>query len=134
MRLMILLGLLAFAEAAQAAEPITGQWITADGKAVVTIAQCGKVVCGHIIRVLAPTPNGPPVDERNPDPKLRRRPIQGLEARSGFTDAGRDWRGRIYDPEAGNWYKSIVAREPDGLKAQGCVLFFCRAQHWKPAK
>lgn len=134
MRLTILLPLLAIAGAAPAAEPITGRWITDDGKAVVTIAQCGKVVCGHITRILAPTPNGPPVDERNPDPKLRTRPVQGLEVLSGFIDRGSDWRGRIYDPEAGKWYKSIVAREPGGLNAKGCILFFCRAQHWKPAR
>jgi uncharacterized protein (DUF2147 family) len=134
MRSMIFLPLIAVATAAQAAEPITGRWITDDGKAVVTIGQCGKVVCGRITKVLAPTPNGPPVDERNSDPTLRKRPIQGLEVLSGFIDQGEDWRGRIYDPEAGRWYKSIVSRETGGLKAQGCILFFCRAQHWKPAR
>ncbi len=134
MRSMIFLSLLAFAGAAQAAEPITGRWITDDGKALVTIAKCGKVVCGHITKILAPTPKGPPIDERNPDPKLRHRPIQGLEVLRGFTDQGDDWRGHIYDPEAGKWYKSIVSRETGGLKAQGCILFFCKTQHWKPAK
>jgi uncharacterized protein (DUF2147 family) len=107
MRSMIFLPLIAVATAAQAAEPITGRWITDDGKAVVTIGQCGKVVCGRITKVLAPTPNGPPVDERNSDPTLRKRPIQGLEVLSGFIDQGEDWRGRIYDPEAGRWYKSL---------------------------
>lgn len=132
MRFAILLPMLLVAAAAQAAEPITGRWITDDGKALVTIGQCGKVVCGHITKILAPTPNGPPIDSRNLDPKLRTRPVQGIEVLSGFTDQGKDWRGRIYDPEAGKWYKSIVSREPGGLKAQGCILFFCRAQHWKP--
>lgn len=134
MRLLLLLPLLAFATTAQAAEPIAGRWITDDGKAVVAIGRCGPVVCGRIVQILAPTPNGPPRDERNPNPRLRNRPVEGLEVLSGFTDHGADWRGRIYDPEAGKWYKSIVAREPGGLKAQGCILFFCRAQHWKPAR
>ena len=75
MRLTIFVALLGFAGAAQAAQPITGRWITDDGKAIVTIQQCGKVACGHITKILAPTPNGPPVDERNPDPKLRHRPV-----------------------------------------------------------
>ena len=134
MRLTILLLLLAISGAAQAAQPIGGRWITDDGKAIVTIAQCGKVVCGHITKILAPTPKGPPVDERNPDPALRKRPILGLEVLSGFTDQGKDWRGRIYDPEAGKWYKSIVKPEPGGLNAKGCILFFCKTQHWKPAR
>lgn len=128
------LSLLTIAAAAQAAEPITGRWVTDDGKAIVAIAPCGAKVCGHIVRILASTPNGPPVDERNPDPRLRHRPVLGLEVLSGFTDQGADWRGRIYDPEAGKWYKSIVQRGPGGLKAQGCILFFCRAQHWRPAR
>lgn len=125
--------LLLLASGAQAAAPITGRWVTDDGKAIVTIAPCGQVICGRISRILAPTPNGPPVDANNPDPRLRRRPVLGLEVLSGFRDAGKDWRGRIYDPEAGRSYKSIVAREPGGLRAQGCILMFCRSQHWKPA-
>lgn len=131
---LCLLPLSMLAGAAHAAAPITGRWITDDGKALVTVAQCGKTVCGHITKILAPTPDGPPFDSRNPDPKLRKRPVQGIEVLSGFTDQGKDWRGRIYDPEAGKWYKSIVAREAGGLKAEGCILFFCRAQHWKPAR
>ena len=133
MRLMMLLPLIAISGAAPAAAPITGRWITEEDKAIITIRQCGAVVCGHITRILAPTPNGPPIDERNPDPKLRGRPVQGLEVLSGFTDRGKAWQGRIYDPEAGRWYKSIVAREPGGLSAKGCILFICRTQHWKPA-
>lgn len=133
MRLPFFLLGIALPVAAQAAAPITGRWITDDGKAIVTIQQCGAVVCGRISRILAPTPNGPPVDMHNPDPRLRGRPVQGLEVLSGFTDNGSEWRGRIYDPEAGKWYKSYVAREPGGLKAQGCILFFCRSQHWRPA-
>lgn len=134
MRSTILAPLLVVSGVVQAAEPITGRWITDDGKAIVTIAQCGKVVCGRISRILAPTPKGPPIDKRNPDPKLRHRPILGLEVLSSFADQVRDWRGRIYDPEAGKWYKSIVMREPSGLNAKGCILFFCRAQHWIPAR
>lgn len=120
--------------AAHAAQPIAGRWITDDGKAIVTIAPCGKAMCGHITAILAPTPNGPPVDARNPDQRLRHRPLQGIEVLSGFLDQGNDWRGHIYDPEAGRWYKSILSREHGGLKAQGCILIFCRAQHWVPAR
>lgn len=134
MRFAALPVVLLLATGAQAAEPIAGRWVTDNGKAIVTIGQCGPVTCGRITRILAPTPDGPPLDRNNPDPTLRGRPVQGLEVLSGFTAAGKDWRGRIYDPEAGKWYKSIVSREPGGLKAQGCILMFCRAQHWRPAR
>lgn len=135
MRALFLLPCLGIAGAASAAEPITGRWLTDDGKAIVTIAPCGSAICGHITRILAPTPKGPPVDEYNPDPRLRKRPILGLAVLTGFVDKGADWRGRIYSPEEGKWYKSILRRNPDGsLKAQGCILFFCKTQRWKAAR
>ena len=51
-----------------------------------------------------------------------------------ITDEGQDWRGRIYDPEVRKWTHSIVVSEAGGLNAQGCILFSCRAQQWKPAR
>lgn len=133
MRPLAILALLA-AGSAHAAPPIAGRWLTENGKAVVTIGACGPVTCGRIAQVLVPTPGVTPTDRNNPDPKLRSRPVEGLEILSGFTAGGQDWRGRIYDPEAGKWYKSVIAREPGGLKVQGCVMMFCRSQHWKPAR
>ena len=119
---------------ALAAEPVTGRWITDDGKALVTIGHCGNTVCGEIARILAPTPDGPPVDANNPDPNLRKRPILGLRVLSGFTDSGDDWRGQIYSPEEGKSYRSILRRS-DGntIKVKGCILFFCKTQTWKRA-
>ena len=51
----------AVAAAAHAAEPITRRSITDERKAIVTIAQCGKIGGGRITAILAPTPNGPSV-------------------------------------------------------------------------
>jgi len=117
-----------------AAQPVTGRWITDDGKALVTIGACGSTLCGHITKVLAPTPDGPPVDQRNPDVRLRRRPIQGLTVLSGFVPAGDEWHGRIYDPEAGKTYRSVLQRvSPDLIKVKGCIAFFCRSQTWRRA-
>ena len=125
--------------AGHAAEPITGQWLTKEGKAVVTIAPCGQSgaqgVCGRITKVLKPNPEGHGVDERNPNPALRNRPIVGLPILTNFADKGRDWRGRIYDPEAGKDYRSILKRLPDGtLQVQGCIAFFCETQSWRPVR
>ena len=134
MRLLALPLLLLATGAASAAEPIAGRWLTGNGKAIVTIGPCGAVACGRVSRVLVATPGGPATDRNNPDPSLRGRPLAGLEVLSGFRWAGKDWRGRIYDPESGKSYKSIVVREPGGLKVQGCIAFFCRSQHWTPAR
>lgn len=119
---------------AQAASPVAGRWLTDDGKAVVTIGPCGTSVCGKITRILAATPGGAPVDENNPDPNLRKRPIQGLTVLSGFTPDGDTWKGRIYDPKAGRTYRSVLRRAgADTLEVKGCIAMFCRTQTWKRA-
>lgn len=120
---------------AHAAEPITGQWLTKEGKAIVTVAPCGAGICGRITKVLKPNPEGHGVDERNPNPALRNRPIVGLQILSNFADGGKDWRGRIYDPEAGKEYRSILKKLPDGnLQVQGCIAFLCQTQLWRPVR
>jgi uncharacterized protein (DUF2147 family) len=130
MRLLLPVVLFA-AGGASATEPITGRWVTENGRAVVTVAPCGDALCGRISRILVP--GQAPPDTRNPDPRLRGRPMLGLPVLTGFTDSGKDWRGRIYDPESGKSYKSIVSRDAKGLKVQGCIAMFCRTQRWTPA-
>ena len=59
----------------------------------------------------------------------------GLPILSGFTDAGDEWRGRIYDPRNGKSYKSIVTRGENGtLRVKGCISFLCQTQVWKAAR
>ena len=119
---------------AKAADPIAGRWITEDKKAEVTIGDCGENICGWVSQILAPTPKGPPVDEYNPDPKLRGRPIMGLNILTGFQERGINWAGTIYSPEEGASYRSFLHRNPDGtLNVRGCILFFCRGEIWQPA-
>ena len=136
MRFYCLALLAALPAAAHAAEPITGQWVTKEGKAIVTIAPCGGgVLCGKVSKALKPFTEGNGLDIRNPDPALRTRPIVGLTILSGFKDTGRDWRGRIYNPEEGRDYRSILRRLPDGsLEVKGCWGIFCQTQNWKAAR
>ncbi|TPG08468.1 DUF2147 domain-containing protein [Sphingomonas oligophenolica] len=132
--LLAALALAAVPATAFAAQPVTGRWVTDDGKAVVTIGTCGSTICGKVTKILAATPKGPPVDENNPDPKLRHRPIEGLQILSGFKADGDSWKGRIYSPEEGKTYKSVMSRAgPDTIKVKGCVLFFCKTQTWSKA-
>lgn len=123
------------AASADAATPIAGRWMTEEKTAIVTVGPCGSNVCGRLTTLLKQPPSGPPVDSNNPDPALRRRPLEGLVILAGFADKGDDWRGKIYDPKSGKTYKSILKRESDGtLKVQGCIAFFCRTQRWTPVK
>lgn len=120
---------------AHAAAPIAGRYLTADGSGIVALAPCGGAMCGTLATIVKPTPNAPANDVKNPDPALRARPILGMRILSGLTDAGKDWRGEIYDPRRGKTFKSIVSRNADGsLNVQGCVAMFCQTQVWTPAR
>jgi uncharacterized protein (DUF2147 family) len=119
---------------ALAAEPISGRWLTEDGKGIVEIAPCGNQICGKIIKLLVDT-QGPPLDRNNPDPKLRNRPLVGLNILSGFKDTGSKWEGQIYSPERAKTYRSVVYRNKNGtLAVKGCISFICQTQTWKPAR
>ncbi|ONF95447.1 hypothetical protein SPHI_23460 [Sphingomonas jeddahensis] len=134
-RIAAALGALTLAGAANAAQPIAGRWITEDGSAIVQVGPCGSSTCGRIAAVLKQRSGAAATDVNNPDAKLRSRAIVGMPILSGFSDAGDDWRGRIYDPRNGKTYKSIVSRAADGtLKVKGCVAFICQTQTWKSAR
>jgi uncharacterized protein (DUF2147 family) len=133
----IFLGIALFSAtaAAQAAE-VTGNWITQDKSAIVAIARCGGGLCGTVAKVLVQRPGVPKTDVRNPDPKLRDRPIQGLRILSGFTREGERWEdGRIYDPKSGKSYASKLSLNQDGsLNVSGCIAVFCKTQRWTRAR
>ena len=117
---------------AAAAAAIEGQWLTDDGKAVVQIAACGQRLCGRIARVLDTRANVPKTDVNNPDPRLRTRPLVGLQILSGYRSGSAAWEnGRAYDPKTGSSYKSSLRLNADGsLRVTGCVLFVCRSKRW----
>ncbi|MGN6820590.1 MAG: DUF2147 domain-containing protein [Sphingomonas sp.] len=116
-----------------AAPPIAGRWLTADGGAVVAIGDCGGALCGRIAKVIKGPPTGPWVDARNPDPKLKNRPLVGLAILTGMTASGDGWKGSIYDPKTGKTYRAVVARDGANLKVQGCIAIFCQTMTWTRA-
>jgi uncharacterized protein (DUF2147 family) len=111
---------------------IGGQWITQDRAAVVRIAPCATGLCGRVTRILARGSDVPTTDVHNPDPRLRRRPLVGVQILSGFRQQGSGWTGgRVYDPKSGKAYKGNLALNSDHtLTVTGCVLFICRSQLW----
>ena len=69
---------LALPAAAPAADQIIGEWVSQDGKGVVTIAPCGQALCGHITRLTEKARvEGPTTDSNNPNPALRNRSLVG---------------------------------------------------------
>lgn len=132
MRPILALAALMIATPAIAAAPVTGKWLTAEKDSVIEIGTCGGQVCGKVFRVLKMMPNGKePIDSNNPNPALRGRKVEGMMILTGFADAGKNWKGKIYDPKSGKTYTSYLTRNADGtLKVQGCVGPFCQAFTW----
>jgi uncharacterized protein (DUF2147 family) len=138
MTVSLLIAVLALAPAARAGG-VVGDWLSRDGDAVVRIAPCGDTLCGTFVwlkdSVDAAT-GRPEVDEHNPNPALRGRPLVGMRFLGGFkpTGEGRWTDGRIYDPESGRTYHAKLSPAPNGrLKLEGCLGPFCRGQIWAPA-
>ena len=113
------------------------RWLTANGSGIIRLEACGRQTCG---RIVGPGPkadkNAPTTDAKNPDPKLRSRPIVGMAILTGFT-AGPDGKftgGQIYDPTEGKLYRSEFRLKRDGkLEVKGCVGPICVGQTWTPA-
>ncbi|MBR0553342.1 DUF2147 domain-containing protein [Stakelama marina] len=131
--LAVLAGCLLAVPAFAAPAPVTGRWITEDGKALVEIGRCGQSLCGKVAKILKVDPSKPTHDVHNPDPAKRNRPIEGLTILSGLTADGDEWKGQIYDPKSGKTYRSVLQRDGRTLTVKGCIGPFCKTQHWQPA-
>ena len=110
-----------------------GDWLVEDKSAIVHIDSCGSALCGTVVW----TKKQGGVDENNPDPAKRSRPIVGLQLLLGMKPAsdGR-WEGDIYNPENGKTYSSRMWLKGDeALRIEGCVLgFLCGGQDWSRTK
>ena len=95
--------------------PIVGVWTTDEAKGTVEVFEREGKFCARIVSLAEPNypaddkkgmGGKPRIDRENPDPKLRDRPIIGLEIMHGLKPASTNkWDGgRIYDPETGNTY------------------------------
>ena len=129
---------------ALAADP-TGNWLVKDQTAVIRIAPCADALCGTIAWT-----SQPGLDENNPDPSKRNRPIVGTQILLGMKPAGgtggtggtggasgtggaggNRWDGEIYNPENGKTYSGhIILLSPDLLRIEGCLLIFCGGENW----
>jgi uncharacterized protein (DUF2147 family) len=148
MSVWVAAGLVAVAVWAGGVEPrsIEGLWRTAPssaGRATIRLFEEGGVLVGELVELDQPTyPPGDPmagqprVDRENPDPALRKRPIQGLRLLEGFRFNGEVWvGGTIYDPDNGRTYKCTMRLDGDRLKVRGFVGFslFGRTTEWSRA-
>jgi uncharacterized protein (DUF2147 family) len=125
-RLMLLLLLPVLAGYGQVkADDVTGFWLThGDRPAKIQIYRSGDLYFGKIVFLKEPMENGKPVaDKKNPDERLRGRPILGMELLNGFRFNKDEWDGgHVYDPESGKTYSCFLSmKDARTLKVRGYV-------------
>lgn len=106
------------------AQDVIGKWKLETGTAIVEVYQNGDIFNGKIVWLETPTePDGSPaVDENNPDVKLRKRPLIGLNMLHGLKKDGSKYSGgKIYDPENGKTYNCSMEVNGDLLKVRGSL-------------
>jgi uncharacterized protein (DUF2147 family) len=133
------------ASAAVPQAPVEGVWLT-DSQTELTITTCSQGFCGYISRIVVPDDvrkqygdqieqlsTADYVDINNKDPKLRNRPIQGLQILTLHVAGNpRHYEGEIYNPQDGNVYSGAVdVMGADTIKLKGCWLYvLCQEQQW----
>ena len=126
-----LLGMWAFAGAAQASEAI-GTWRMENGKVTVKVSHCGGNLCGTVVGLRKPRDDKgrPRLDKENPNPALRKRPVIGLTILNNMKPRGDGyWTGTIYNPDDGNTYSSnMTLQNANVMRVKGCVAsVLCRS-------
>src|ERR1700744_6311486 len=106
---------------AQAGGDASGIWLTQAGDARVRVTKCGGGLCGVIVWLktpIDPATGQPAVDDKNPNPSMRKPRISALPLFSGMRpDGDNKWSGQIYNADDGNSYVShISVAGPDSLR------------------
>ncbi len=118
-----------------AADPgdIQGLWNTEKKDARIEIYRCDSKYCGRIAWLKEPTypagskegtPGTPILDNKNPNPDLRKKPLVGVQILRDFEFAGgNSWKnGKIYNSSNGKIYSGkITLLSPGRLKVRGFI-------------
>ena len=125
-------------------DSVLGLWNNEEHDAIIEIYRCGEKYCGRVIWIKELTysinvqnrkAGEPRMDDNNPDPKLRNRPIIGLTIMKDFKYGGESsWAGgTVYDPKNGKTYRgSMTLISRNQMKLRGFVIFplFGRTTTW----
>ncbi len=132
---VLILGL-AISAAWAAPADVEGRWLSGDGEGWIRVSIVGDSLIGVIAGSTEPTPGEPPRrDDKNPDPELRDRLLDGMTIMKGFkfTDEGKWTGGTVYDPNSGNTYKCTLTQvDHNTLKIRGYIgiSLFGRSDTW----
>ncbi len=138
MRMLMLSGTVLLAATtgalAQAADPV-GEWLVENGQARIKVVSCPQAagqpasLWGVIWAEMKPG-----VDEKNPDPTQKNRPMLGVPILINMKPTqANQWSGKIYDATRGSLFDSkISVSRTDMLEVRGCVAgIFCGGEDWK---
>ena len=105
---------------------LVGKWLNEEGDAIINVFEDHGEIFGKIIWLKEPNnkEGHPKVDDKNPNPALRRRKTLGLVIMKNFVyKKGLFWSdGTIYDPKSGKTYDAnLELKEKDVLSLRGYV-------------
>ena len=122
---------LATASAHAQTPTVLGYW-REPGGSIIRIAPCEQRLCVEIAKL--PAGKRAITDARNPDPKLRSRPLCGLWIGAGFVEVDPQHArgGHLYDPRSGRTYSGEMTAEGNLLQLRGYLgwRIFGRTQTW----
>ena len=124
---------------AQSENAILGIWYNTEKTAQVEILKKGSTFIGKIVWLKDPNPGGKPaIDKSNTDPKLKSRPLMGLNLLDGLRFSDGIWEeGTIYDPKTGKTYScQLSIKSPEILEVKGYIGFSLigRTVQWTKVK
>lgn len=115
---------------AQTADDAFGTWRHPDNGSHISIYQCGGGLCAKVVKVADPSRK----DEKNPDAKLRTRPVVGIVIMNGAKKSGdKAWSGKLYNTQDGDTYNgTVTVVSKNTLKLEGCVMggLICQGPTW----
>lgn len=129
---VVLVPLSSWAEDAE----VEGRWLSGSGEGWIEIRRLGDSLIGTAAGSTIAREGDPPrLDDKNPDPALRNRPLFGITIMQGFVyDGDGHWSGgTIYDPNSGRTYRATLRLiDRDTLKLRGYIglSLFGRTDTW----
>ena len=120
---------------ALAAEPsVVGDWLVKDGYGHVRIDNCDGKMWG-----IVSWEKTPGVDNENPDPAKKGRPLLGTPVLMGLAPVKNEpgkWTGEIYNSQNGKLYGATISlADENTLDLEGCLVWpLCQTQKWTRVK
>ena len=106
-----------------------GEWRTPDNFRV-QVQRCADTVCARIVRMPDPTVR----DVNNPEPRLRVRPVLGIQIFTAQRHTAADgWKGHMYMPRTGSTHVARltpVQRNELTVSICGPMGLFCIHETW----